>query len=194
MAATTLETVLTLACADDSATRRNLEDFAVLLCDQARRRGCKARASWVNEGVRIRLQSGCAESFQDILESLATSAAEQGASISIGEDHTPGRCIQALEDAPIPWGTVVQARLTRELLCALPEGAFVAAEGADGSGASVGRLGPFHVRAQQWKRAQLFGLDGGMCRVFWSENDYHAFVHSGGEEEAFELRNESRYA
>jgi hypothetical protein len=67
------------------------------------------------------------------------------------------------------------------LLTALPEGAYLACDSHEDRAGSIGRLGPFQVRAQQWQRAQLSGMDGGMCRVFWTGDDYEAFVGSPNE-------------
>ncbi|HEX8280215.1 MAG TPA: hypothetical protein VF551_02465 [Chthoniobacterales bacterium] len=167
----TTETVVMLSGGDDPDARRNLEDFAVTLCDQAKKHGCRACAVWTDDALKVRIQEGCGASVQDLFLWLGESAAEQGASITIGQDQESGPCIRDIEDGPIPWGTVLHARLTRDLLCALPEGAFVASDRA----CSIGRLGPSHVRAQQWQRAQLAGLDGAMFRVLWSEEDFQAF-------------------
>jgi hypothetical protein len=172
------ETVVLLSGPPDAGARREMEDLAVAICDRARKRGWKACAGWKDESVKVRLQNGEAESVGEFLQSFAARAEKSGAKMSMREEETASPSICALEDAPIMWGTVVQARLTRDLLCGLPEGAFVASASDEDRVHSVGRLGPFHVRAQQWQWAQLSGLDGGMCRVFWSEDDYNAFVRS----------------
>ena len=173
------ETVVVLSGGDDAAARSNLEDFAVLLCDQARKRGCKACAVWADGTLKVRIQEGCAESLQEIFQWLAESAAEQGAQVEIGADQGAGPCIRDIGDGPIAWGTVVQARLTRDLLCGLPEGAFVVCNtGGCESPVALGRLGPFATRAQQWQNARLAGLDGTLARVFWSEEDFAAFCGS----------------
>lgn len=175
-AVATNEIVVQLADSVDAAARRNLEDLAISICDQARKRGWKACAAWREEQVQVRLQNGELAAVEEFLQPFSARAEKSGAKMTIraGEGMSPSIC--ALEDAPIVWGTVVQARLTRDLLCGLPEGAFVAATSHDDRAHSIGRLGPFHVRAQQWQRAQLAGLDGAMCRVFWSGADYEAFV------------------
>jgi hypothetical protein len=170
------EIVVLLADALDATTRRTLEDLAVSICDQARKRGWKACAGWTGEDVKVRLQKGDLAAVEEFLQPFAARAEKSGAKMTLREGEGASPSICALEDAPITWGTVVQARLTRDLLCGLPEGAFVASSAEEDRAHSVGRLGPFHVRAQQWQRAQLSGLDGAMCRVFWSEADYQAFV------------------
>ena len=118
----------------------DLEDFAILLCEQARRHGCRAAATWDAGSLKVRIQDGCAESLQQVCQWLAESAAEQGAEVEIGADQEAGPRIRDFDDAPIPWGTVVHARLTRELLCALPEGAFVVCNASPGELAVA--LGP----------------------------------------------------
>jgi hypothetical protein len=117
--------------------------------------------------------------MRDVIQWLGETAAEQGASVTIGEDQPAGACIRDIEHGPIVWGTVVQARLTRDLLCALPEGAFLVCNAAPGEvPVPLGKLGGFGARAQQWQNAKLAGLDGTMCRVFWSDEDYDAFCGS----------------
>ena len=170
------ETVVALSGGDDATARLRLEDFALLLCDQARKHGCRATAAWTDGNLKVRIQEGCAESLQRVFQWLAETAAEQGAHVEIGPDQEAGPTIRDFGDAPIPWGTVVHARLTRELLCALPEGAFVVSNVSPGEVAvALGRLGPFVTRAQQWQNARLAGLDGTMCRVFWSEDEVDAY-------------------
>ena len=178
MAVIATETVVVLSGGDDAPARRNLEDFAILLCDQARKRGCKACAVWADGGLKVRIQQGCAESLREIVQWLAESAAEQGATVSIGADQEAGPYIRDINEGPIAWGTVVHARLTRDLLCALPEGAWVVCNTSAGELAvGLGRLGPFASRATQWQNARVAGLDGTMCRVFWSQADFDDFVH-----------------
>ena len=173
------ETVVVLSGGDDAAARFRLEDFALLLCEQARKRGCRATAAWSDANLKVRFQDGCAESLQEIFQWLAESAAEQGASVEIGGDQDAGPRIRDFTDAPVPWGTVLQARLTRPLLCALPEGAFVVCNAAPGEVAiALGRLGSFETRAQEWQKAKLAGLDGTLCRVCWSEDDFDAYFEA----------------
>ena len=170
------ETVIVLSGGDDAAARLRLEDFALLVCDQATKHGCRATAAWSAGRLKVRIQDGCAESLQHVFQWLAESAAEQGAQIEIGADEEAGPRIRDFGDAQIPWGTVVHARLTRELLCALPEGAFVVCNVTPGEVAvALGRLGPFVTRALAWQKARVAGLDGTMCRVFWSEDDLDAY-------------------
>lgn len=162
----------------EAAARRELEDLAIAICDQARRRGWRACAGWTDENVKVRLQNGDTGAVKEFLQTFAARAERIGAHVSVKEADGEAHSICALEDAPILWGTVVQARLTRDLLCGLPEGAFVASASEEDRIHSVGRVGPFNCRAQQWQRAQFSGLDGTMCRVFWSEADYNDFVGS----------------
>ena len=172
------ETVVVLSGGEDAAARLRLEDFAILLCDQARKHGCRSTAAWDAGSLKIRIQNGCAESLQQVFQWLGETAAEQGATVEIGADQEAGPPIRDFADAPIPWGTVVHARLTRELLCALPEGAYVVCNATPGEVAvALGRLGPFVTRARQWQNARAAGLDRTMCRVFWSEEAFNAYVH-----------------
>lgn len=171
------ETVVVLSGGDDAAARLRLEDFAILVCDQARRHGCRATAAWDGGSLKVRMQDGCAESLQHVFQWLGETAAEQGAQVEIGADQEAGPRIRDFADGAIPWGTVVHARLTRELLCALPEGAYVVCNTTPGEvGVALGRLGPFVTRAPQWQNARVAGLDCTMCRVFWSEEDFEAYV------------------
>jgi hypothetical protein len=172
----TTESVIVLSGGDDAAARRNLEEFAVLVCDQARKRGCKTRAVWAGVNLQLRIQQGCADTLREVFQWLAETAAEQGASVTVGEDQPAGACIHDIEDAPIAWGTVVHARLTRDLLCNLPEGAFLVCNVAPCEvPVPLGRLGPYASRAEQWQRARTAGLDGTLSRVFWTEEDFRAF-------------------
>ena len=172
------ETVVVLSGGDDAAARLRLEDFAILVCDQARKHGCRATAAWADGSLKVRIQDGCAESLEQVFQWLAETAAEQGAQIEIGADQVAGPRIRDFGDTQIPWGTVVHARLTRELLCALPDGAYVVCNVTPGEVAvALGRLGPFVTRAQQWQTARVAGLDRTMCRVFWSEEDFEAYAH-----------------
>lgn len=177
MAVLTAETVVVLSGGEDAAARRRLEDFALLLCDQARNHGCNATAAWAEGRLKVRLQEGCAESLQYVIQWLSETAAEQGAVVEVGADEPAGPPIRDLGEGPIPWGTVVHARLSREMLCALPEGAFVVCNTSPGDGAvALGRLGPFASRAEQWNNARLAGFDRTMSRVFWSEEDMKAYL------------------
>ncbi len=171
----TRQIVFLLTCPGEVETRRDVEDFAVSICDQARRRGWKALAQWTDGGLRVWLQNGESENLCALVQPLQAKAIELGATLSY-LDEQPAARIRDIEDAPITWGTVVHARLTRDLLCALPEGAYVASDSDNADCAdSLGRVGPFTVRAEQWQRAQLAGLDGGICRVLWSREDFEAF-------------------
>ncbi|MGZ5019538.1 MAG: hypothetical protein ACXWAV_03855 [Chthoniobacterales bacterium] len=178
MSATARESLIILSCADDAKARRQIEDYAVTICEQTRKRGWKACAAWQEEKLNVRVQGGETEDMRAFLDPLVADAKEHGAASSILEEIEAAPLICHLDDAAIVWGTVVHARLTRDLLTSLPEGAYVAS--ADRAG-SIGRLGPFSVRAQQWQRAQFAGLEGGMSRVFWSSHDYEAFVRQPNE-------------
>jgi hypothetical protein len=181
MSAMTRESIVILSCRDEANARRAIEDYAVSICEQTRKRGWRACAAWHEDKLKIRVQGGEIEQTREFLDALMADAKHHGAASSIIEEVEVSSVICQLDDAPILWGTVVHARLTRDLLAALPEGAYVGADSGEDRATSVGRLGPFHVRAQQWQRAQLAGLDGGMCRVFWSGDDYEAFVRQPNE-------------
>jgi hypothetical protein len=178
----TSEMVLIMGCPDDAGARRKLEEYALTMCDQARKHGWEACAAWADDKLRVRFQDGDADEMREFLDPLAGNAKENGATSSIFEEQPATAAIGHLHDVPFRWGEVVHARLTRELISALPEGAYVASVSEEDRPASIGRLGPFHVRAQQWQRAQLAGLDGGLCRVFWSGEDYDAFLNSPNED------------
>lgn len=189
------ETVVVLSGGDDAAARLRLEDFALLLCDQATKHGCRAVATWDGRDLKVRMQEDCAKSLQYVFQWLGETAAEQGAQVEIGADQEAGPRIRGLTDGAIPWGTVVHARLTRELLCALPERAYVVCNATPGEVAvALGRLGPFVTRAQQWQKARAAGLDGTMCRVFWSEEDFAAFVDEAYSGSDGALRDSSHVA
>ena len=165
-----------LTCPDDATTRADIEEFAVNACDEARRRGWKAWARWTDEGLKLWLEQGRRAELQAFVDTLAATAPRYGADVAM-LDEAPPPAIYDIERPPIPWGTVIHARLTRELLCALPEGAYVASDSrCSECPSSLGRVGPFSVRAQQWQRAQLAGLDGCICRVFWSQDDFSAYT------------------
>jgi len=175
------EMVLTITCPPDAAARRRLEDYALTMCDQARKRGWQACAAWTDDKLKVRFQGGDPQEMREFLDPLAGNAKENGAVSSIFDEEPAGPPIGHLDDVPFRWGDVVHARLTRDLLSSLPEGAYVASVSEEDRAASIGRLGPFQVRAQQWQRAQLAGLEGDMCRVFWSGEDYDAFLNSPNE-------------
>lgn len=164
-----------LSCSDDPEARADLEDFAVSACEQARKHGWTASARWSDNGLKLSVQNATDREVREFVRSLNETAARRDATI-VSLDEQPAHEVHDREDAPIPWGTVVHARLTRELLCSLPEGAYVASDShCSECAASLGRVGPFSVRAQQWQRAQLAGLDGCVCRVLWSHDDFMAF-------------------
>ena len=170
------EMVFVLSCPPDAATRLDIEDFAVSVCDEARKRGWKVWACWTDAGLKVRLQNGRVQLLREFVATFVNSATKHGATMSVLEKPQPATLIRDIEDGPIVWGTVIHARLTRRLLCALPEGALVAFNLTAGDrGRFIGRVGSFQTRGEQWKRAQLAGLDGGSCRVLWSEDDCHAF-------------------
>ncbi len=175
MSATTRESVVIISCADDPGVRCGIEDYAVTICEQTRKRGWKTCAAWQDEKLKVRVQGDDARAVRAFLDPFVGNAKEHGAASSILEEVEAAPVICQLDDSPVLWGTVMHARLTRDLLTSLPEGAYLASEDRTGS---IGRLGPAHVRAQQWQRAQLAGINGGMCRVFWSGDDYEAFVRA----------------
>jgi len=164
-----------LRCPDDAATRAGVEDLAVSACEEARRRNSKAWARWTDDGLKVWFRDGRPEELRQLADSLGRSAPRYGASASFSDEEPTDRAYD-IERSPILWGTVIHARLTRELLCALPEGAYVASDSrCSECSSSLGRVGPFSVRAQQWQRAQLAGLDGCVCRVLWSQDDFSAY-------------------
>src|SRR5438552_1526176 len=48
------EMVFVLSCPPDAATRLDIEDFAVSVCDEARKRGWKVWACWTDAGLKVR--------------------------------------------------------------------------------------------------------------------------------------------
>ena len=181
MTALATEFLVSLTSPDDPRVRRGLEDYALSLADRARKRGFKACAGWHDEKLQLRFQEGSAEEMRAFLDPLLAEADNHGAIGSVVQERNAATPIEHLDDAAFAWGSLVQGRLTRDLLCALPEGAYVASTSEDDRGESIGRLGPFHMRAHQWQRAHLAGLDGRLCRVFWSERDYDAFLNAPNE-------------
>lgn len=76
--------------------------------------------------------------------------------------------------APIPWGTLLNEKLTKRLLERLPVGAFVMSTvfGMDGRTVFAERIG--EDRLSLWKRAVTVGASGRACRVFWFQDDFES--------------------
>src|SRR6266567_4976918 len=73
----TLETELFL-CSPNSKTRRDLEGFSVSICSEAKERGWYTSASWIKNGIRIRLQNYDQLALTEILHALTRAAEKDG--------------------------------------------------------------------------------------------------------------------
>ncbi|HSH37290.1 MAG TPA: hypothetical protein VK993_00780, partial [Chthoniobacterales bacterium] len=76
--------VVVLAGGDDPVARLLLEHFAILLCDQARKHGCRATGAWDSGSLNVGIEDGCAESLQQLFQWLGETSAEQGSRVEIG--------------------------------------------------------------------------------------------------------------
>jgi len=154
------EMVFVLSCPPEPATRLDIEDFAVSVCDEARKRGWKVWACWTDAGLKVRLQNGRVQLLREFVATFVNSATKHGATMSVLEKPQPATLIRDIEDGPIVWGTVIHARLTRRLLCALPEGALVAFNLTAGDRA-------FHWTSRFFPDARGAVEKGTACRFRW---------------------------
>ena len=101
-----------LSCPDDAATRADVEDLAVSACDEARTRGWKAWARWTDRGLQLWLEHSSRGELRAFIDSLSETAPRYGARLSM-LDEEPPMAIYDIVRSPVPWGTVIHARLTR---------------------------------------------------------------------------------
>jgi hypothetical protein len=104
------------------------------------------------------------------------SAIKNGKTIAIVEQQVEASTLPNVDEGDIPWGTVIQKKLTKKLLNLLPECSYLISNLFTNEGEFYSEtLGGPETRATSWRRAVLAEVANRTCRVVWTESDYNGY-------------------
>lgn len=169
------ELMLLFTCPTTVLARWSTESLAIGLLDLAKRNHWAAWAGWFGDDLLVRVHNADLDTVRSFVAAIARGAAKQSWDLRIVEKSRPAEPLPLIQGLRIPWGTIVQQRLTRELLQCLPAGAVVVSNLRDRYGASVySREIPAATDGipALWAEAKAARVHGRLCRVLWSRIDW----------------------
>lgn len=139
------------------------------LCNFAQREGGRACARWSCPTLKVRIQGVSRARVRVVLKALTDCCLRSAMTIVFIETQEAAAPIGDSIGAQVPWGTFVRQRLTKRLLYALPEGAYVI---ECKTRLLAERLGVAEERESVWRRAVASRAAYHVCSVAWSLDQF----------------------
>ena len=146
------------------------ETIANTLCHFAVSEGGACWAGWVNEVVKLRIQGIPRWRLRIALKALFDAFLEDKTPLTLIEMSAEFAPLPARES--VPWGIIVEKRLSKRLLLSLPAGAYVTSVDRKGRCRFCAKLGAKPMRETVWLSALISHAAHRKCRVAWSANQF----------------------